>query len=277
MDWFRHYHGLCTDPKLHKIARQAKVSRGMVIAAWCAVLETASQSTPRGDCQDIDDDSLSFMIDAKPSVAGRILQSIKNAGMIDENGFVAAWKKRQRESDDVSTRVQRHRAKKDKSLENNETDHGCNVTVTPLEQNRTEQIRIPPKSPQGEAAQPPPEKQSFPSKTAMNKAKGRKPYPGEFESFWKTAFKRDEDKASKLDLYGHWLDGVAAGHEPDFIEDQAAKWAKYLATIDKPFGLRRWLSKAMYVEDPPQKTQGFGGIGNGQSAPWQSLSAGAYA
>jgi hypothetical protein len=36
MHWFRYYHGLCTDPKLHRVARAAQVRRHVVIAAWCA-------------------------------------------------------------------------------------------------------------------------------------------------------------------------------------------------------------------------------------------------
>lgn len=138
MDWFRHYHGMCTDPKLHKIARKTRVSRGLVIAAWCAILETASQADPRGCCEDIDEHSLAFMIDTNPGTAKRILDGIKTAGMIDDDDHVSAWSKRQRETDDVSTRVRRHRAKNRKSLKNNETDSECNVTVT--HQNRTEQI-----------------------------------------------------------------------------------------------------------------------------------------
>ena len=104
MDWFRHYHGLCTDPKLHRVAKAAKVSRGLVIAAWCAILETASQNDPRGTAEDIDDASLAFMIDIKPGVAGRILQAIRAAGLIDDEGTVAAWSKL--EGSEVLTRYE---------------------------------------------------------------------------------------------------------------------------------------------------------------------------
>lgn len=91
MQWFRVYHGISTDPKLHKVARAAKVNRGLIIGAWIAILETASQSDPRGSCRDLDDESLAFMVDVSKAVAGRILEAMRWAGMIDEYGTVRAW------------------------------------------------------------------------------------------------------------------------------------------------------------------------------------------
>lgn len=130
MEWFRHYHGLCIDPKLHRVARSAKVSRGLVIAAWCAVLEAASEHDDRGYAGEVDDDTIAYMADVKIDVANRILGGLKRAGLIDAEGYVAAWDKRQRSSDDVKTRVQRHRARKTKPLETNGTGGACNVTET---------------------------------------------------------------------------------------------------------------------------------------------------
>lgn len=92
MEWFRHYHGLCTDPKLHKISRNAKVSRAIIIAAWCAVLEHASQQEIRGDVSDIEPADLAFLIDQKPSVAQRIWDAILASDLIVD-GRVAAWEK----------------------------------------------------------------------------------------------------------------------------------------------------------------------------------------
>lgn len=82
MDWFRHYHGLCTDPKLHRVSRAAGVNRAVVIAAWCAILEEASSANERGSVASIDAVSLAFLIDVKPHVAGRVLDAIKAAGML---------------------------------------------------------------------------------------------------------------------------------------------------------------------------------------------------
>ncbi|HHH46715.1 MAG TPA: hypothetical protein ENK53_06880 [Thiotrichales bacterium] len=129
MDWFRVYHGISTDPKLHRAARMAKVSRGLMLGAWIACLEHASQQKTRGDVSDLDADTLAFMIDQKPAVARRILDAFEACGMI-EHGLIRAWTKRQRESDNVAKRVRAHRIRNSKSLKNQETEGGCNVTGT---------------------------------------------------------------------------------------------------------------------------------------------------
>lgn len=158
MDWFRHYHGLCTDPKLHRASRMAKVHRSVAIAAWCAVLETASQSDPRGSAADIDHESLAFMIDESTVVASRMLSAFRSLGMLGEANKVAAWDKRQRISDDVNGRVRKHREKvsNTKPLNGHDPEPGSNVTETPRNvENRTEQIRED-KTPAAAAESPPP-------------------------------------------------------------------------------------------------------------------------
>lgn len=127
MEWFRHYHGLCTDPKLHIIARTAKVPRGLVVGAWCAILEQASQASDRGDASGVTPVSLAFLIDVKPHVAERIFNAIWASDLIAD-GRVAAWDSRQKSSDDVQKRVSNHRARKSKPLEQKETSNDCNVT-----------------------------------------------------------------------------------------------------------------------------------------------------
>lgn len=145
MDWFRAYHGTCTDPKLHRVARSIHVSRGLVIAGWLAVLETASANTTRGNIGDMDEVSLAFMIDVKPHVGAKILDAFRAVGMLDGDGNVAAWTKRQRQSDDAGVRKRKfrerdHDTKPLKSRKTNASRHGTNPQV---EQNRTEQIETP--------------------------------------------------------------------------------------------------------------------------------------
>jgi hypothetical protein len=137
MHWFRYYHGLCTDPKLHRIARAAGVRRHVVIAAWCAILEQASMAEDRGSVSELDASSLAFLIDTSKEVATRVLAQITNSGMLTSTGRVNAWEKRQPASDDVTTRVRSHRERKANPLKDNDPPTGGNVTGT----NRTDKNR----------------------------------------------------------------------------------------------------------------------------------------
>jgi len=252
MDWFRHYHGLCTDPKLHKVARKAKVSRGLVIAAWCAILETASQSDPRGCAEDIDETSLAFMIDVQPHIAERIIQCLKNANMIDDSNYVVSWKKRQKESDDVKKRVERHRAKKSKPLKNNETNGSGNVTVTPLEQNRTEQKESTSLRSVESSA---PADQKPPAPAKLKTVNGKRQYPEPFERAWQAYPTRPQD--GKADCYAHWRKAVLDKVPPDDIEQGALAWQATAGDKYRP-GMRSWLRNRRWTEPPPQAETGYG-------------------
>lgn len=154
MDWFRVYHGIATNPKLHKASRRAKVCRGLMLGAWVATLEYASQHDRRGSVQGLDEETLAYLIDQPRSVSARILAAMTDLRMIAD-GAVCGWEEKQRKSDDVAARVRSFRAKSagsgssrvasagpaneadDNSLVQNETDSSGNVTET----NRTEQNR----------------------------------------------------------------------------------------------------------------------------------------
>lgn len=175
MEWFRVHHGISTDPKLHRVSRDAKVSRGVILGAWVALLEQASSSEDRGSVSHVSAHDLAYLIDAKPSTAKRIFDAIRSAGMIDENDRIRAWDRRQPISDDAAKRKSRqrerarersetdierngsdiernetgvakpndHRGGSSNTLKNNETHEDCHGTVTPrTEQRRTEQNTI---------------------------------------------------------------------------------------------------------------------------------------
>ena len=48
MEWFRWYHGACSDAKWPLIARKAHTTVGVVVSVWVALLEYASQDDERG-------------------------------------------------------------------------------------------------------------------------------------------------------------------------------------------------------------------------------------
>lgn len=176
MEWFRVYHGICADPKLHRLANAAGVRRSVVIACWIAVLETASTRTERGTIGDLDGEGLGFMVGESKAVGTRVLGLFRDRGMVTADGKVSAWDQRQRNSDDAAERKRRQRlnqnsahtrllAKDESALSGNplktgETQAAGHGTVTP----RTEQIEedktpplIPPQEPALPAAPPAPD------------------------------------------------------------------------------------------------------------------------
>jgi len=136
MEWYRAYHGLCADPKLVLVAKDAGVRRSVVIAAWHAVLEIASSASERGSLADLSVEAVSMMIGEPKKQCERVLLAFAGRGMIGENSekFVKNWKKRQFSSDDATQRTRKYRSSK--SLETNKTEQIGNVSVTFQERHR---------------------------------------------------------------------------------------------------------------------------------------------
>lgn len=109
MQWFRLYHGTCTDAKLHTMARAAGVRRSVVIACWVAILETASEGEPRGTIGSLTGPALGFMVGESEAVGVKVLAQFRERGMILPDGRVANWDKRQRGSDDAADRKRKQR------------------------------------------------------------------------------------------------------------------------------------------------------------------------
>jgi hypothetical protein len=234
MDWFRHYHGLCTDPKLHRVARTAGVSRGLVVAAWCAVLETASASTPRGSAAALDHIALAFMVDIKPHIASKILDAIRIYGLLDSAGDVTAWERRQRSSDDVAVRKrnQRDRERDANPLIIKQTADPRHVTVpSRTEQNRTEQKDKgdsplkPPRTPPKAGTFLPPDWQPDPTDIEFALKEGLSHDDanrelGKFRDYWASATGARARKSDWAACWRNWIRkaaddrGRAAGRSP---------------------------------------------------------------
>jgi len=221
MDWFRAYHGTCTDPKLHKASRMARVRRSVVLAAWFAVLETASKNSERGALGKFDAHDLAFMIDESAAVAGRCIEAFSALEMITD-GRVAAWSKRQKISDDVAIRVKKHRDQTDKPLENQETEPPRNVTETHYrtEQNRVEKEKgdsplKPPRSPPRTGSllpadwQPDPEDIQFALNEGLTHDDVRRE-TGKFRDYWASA---TGPRARKSDWSACWRNWVRKAAE----------------------------------------------------------------
>ena len=154
MEWFRWYHGACSDAKWPIIARKAKVSVGVVVSVWAALLEYASQDEERGSVAGFDGETYDALYGYEDGTCDAVLAAMSEKGLICD-GCICAWSKRQpdgerEERGKLSTeRVrkfrERQRAASPETL--------CNADETPSEtlcnadethetpKNRTEQRR----------------------------------------------------------------------------------------------------------------------------------------
>jgi hypothetical protein len=110
--WFRSYHGAPTDPKWISIARRAGpgVTPGMVASIWWALMDHASQATPRGSVASFDVESIADFFGYDETQCNAILVSLRKREMITANNTLAAWEKRQPKREDSSTdRVRKYR------------------------------------------------------------------------------------------------------------------------------------------------------------------------
>jgi hypothetical protein len=102
---------------------------------WVNLLCLASENETRGVLPDVE--GIAFALRVKPVEAQRVIDTLTKAGLLDTSNdgqlSVHNWTARQREFDDASTRVRRHRAnRKNSSAENKELTDAGNVTDTLL-------------------------------------------------------------------------------------------------------------------------------------------------
>lgn len=159
MEWFRWYHGACSDAKWPIIARKAKVSVGVVVSVWAALLEYASQDDERGSVAGFDGETYDALYGYEDGTCDAVLAAMIEKSLICD-GCICAWSRRQavREREDATNaeRQRRYRERKkqenaDENIENiadvtprTVTRNAVtprNASVTPPEQNREEQRR----------------------------------------------------------------------------------------------------------------------------------------
>lgn len=150
MEWFRAYHGICSDQKWPIVARKAKVPVGTVVSVWLALLEFASQAAERGSVAAFDPETVDALYGYDDGTTAAVFGALTEKGLICDDR-IRAWNKRQpkRERDDDSAaRVRQHRELKRRETADNATiDNGdasvtpCNARVTPPEQRREEKRR----------------------------------------------------------------------------------------------------------------------------------------
>lgn len=128
MKWFRFYHDAVNDPKVQRLSPA-------LFKHWVNLLCLSSQNEERGTLPPLSD--IAFALRLKPSEASRILSELTKEGLFDqqEDGTFCAhnWTQRQRNSDDVSTRVRRHRdaeqSQSSQSFDARREENASNVTL----------------------------------------------------------------------------------------------------------------------------------------------------
>lgn len=142
IDWFRWHHGTVTDPKFQLVARRSGASLPDVLAIWAALLEAASQSTPRGSIGSFDPEAYDVLFNFPEPRSAAVLEALTERGLL-KNGVLTAWEKRQpkreREADDSTERVRKHRAGK-KGLSDVTPRNTSETKETPREEKSREEV-----------------------------------------------------------------------------------------------------------------------------------------
>jgi hypothetical protein len=100
--WFRWHHGTVTDPKWRVVASRCvtNVTVGHVVSVWAAMVENASQATPRGHLQGWDDEDIAALFGYDVAQVTGIREAMQ--GKTLDGDDLASWEKRQPSREDSS-------------------------------------------------------------------------------------------------------------------------------------------------------------------------------
>jgi hypothetical protein len=127
--WFRWHHGTFNDPKLRTVASRASarlsrnVTVGHVVAVWAAMMENASQASPRGELSNWSNEDVGIALDIPEEEVEAIFNSMQGKTLDAEE--LMAWKRRQPKAEDT-TAADRKRAQR-------ERDRLADVTAMTIE------------------------------------------------------------------------------------------------------------------------------------------------
>ena len=113
MEWYRAYHGMPHDPKLQVIAKRTGQPMAVVVAVWVSILDAASQHDPRGVFE-VDPEEIAVIQHVELDAVLAILQVFRDKKMLDEDGHLTAWDKRQHTTS--TERMKKHRDKKKRDV-----------------------------------------------------------------------------------------------------------------------------------------------------------------
>jgi hypothetical protein len=112
MEWFRMYHDMPFDTKLRVVAKRAGQPMGVAVAVWACMLNAASKHEPRGIAV-VDAEELAVALDFEVEAVEAVLQAMLGKSMIDGDGYLEAWDKRQHTTSTERSKKSRARKKGD--------------------------------------------------------------------------------------------------------------------------------------------------------------------
>lgn len=108
--WYRAYAGTVKDDKLAEVSVIAGCSRSVAIATWHSILESAAETDDAGRFETTPRRVAAALGEAAAVVDG-VFAAMAEIGML-EGSAVAAWKRRQYESDNSTERSRKHRERR---------------------------------------------------------------------------------------------------------------------------------------------------------------------
>ncbi len=132
MEWYRAYHGMPHDPKLQVVAKRSKQPMAFVVAVWVYILDAASQHDPRGMVE-IDPEEVAVIQDIDLEVVETILDVLTSKKLIDDEGNVVNWHKRQHTTSTERSKKSREKKKRDAAASNSKQ---CRATTHSAERRK---------------------------------------------------------------------------------------------------------------------------------------------
>lgn len=112
MEWYRAYHNMPHDPKLQVVAKRAGQPMAFVVAVWVCILDAASQHDPRGIIA-LDPEEVAVIQGMELSAVEAILDALTSKNLIDAEGNVVNWHKRQHTTSTERSQKSRDKKKQD--------------------------------------------------------------------------------------------------------------------------------------------------------------------
>jgi hypothetical protein len=106
------------DPKLQVVAKRCSQPMAFVVAVWVCILDAASQHDPRGMIE-IDPEEVAVIQGIELEAVEAILDALKSKNLIDDEGAVVNWHKRQHTTS--TERMKKHRDKKKQDVTGSDT------------------------------------------------------------------------------------------------------------------------------------------------------------